>query len=194
MTKTLLFLLAAFLPLIANAEEISVSSSLTSGFWHPITRYEHCLAMLCVGIISSQINIRNIFAIPATFISMMLVGIILVSLQIHIPYSEYIISLSVFALGLSITLLKRLPQPLVIVFIGFFGVFHGYALSVEMPGIFRTIPYSLGFLISAAVITGAGIVLCKFVRTFSKGHTLLKYCGAVIAGMGLQLMLIMHTL
>jgi urease accessory protein len=194
MKKTIVFILTILLPLTANAHDITANSGFMSGFMHPVLGSDHLIAMLSVGIISSQIGGRAIWTVPSTFVCMMVVGGIVGFSGVIIPYTEYILSFSVFALGMSIALTRSLPTPLIFALVALFGSFHGYAHGVEMPSVVRAVPYAAGFVISTALIHIAGVCIGKFARAFKKGPAVLRFCGAVIAGMGLELLLIMHEL
>jgi urease accessory protein len=194
MKKATLFIIAILLPLSANAHIITENSGFMSGFMHPVLGSDHLLAMLSVGIISAQIGGRAIWTIPATFVCMMVIGGIIGFQEIIIPDTEYILSFSVFALGMSIALGKKVPKTLIMLLVALFGSFHGYAHGIEMPSIVKALPYATGFVISTALIHITGVGIGTTAKIFRKGPMILRYAGAIVAGMGLELLLIMHEL
>ncbi|MCE3232956.1 MAG: urease accessory protein UreJ [Rickettsiaceae bacterium] len=190
-------LLSAFasivlLPFTANAGNIS--EGFISGISNPILHLDYFLAILCTGIISTQIGGRPLWKIPAIFIAAMLIGSIISMIRIYLPFSGYILSLSVFCLGLTVTLSKHLPEVLIIAIIALFGLFHGYSHATETPLVVSRFPYIVGYVIGAIAVSILGIVVGKFAKTFKKGPLFLRYGGAVMAGMGLQLMVTMLDL
>lgn len=190
-----LFLAIIFLPIAsAHAHIVNENSGFMAGLTHPALGLDHFLAMLSVGIISAQIGGRAIWTVPATFVSMMAVGGILGFNQIHLPSTEYILSFSVFALGLTIAFAKKMPVLLAMVFVGIFGTFHGYAHGLEMPATAKAFPYASGFLIATASIHITGVLIGVIAKKHPEGYKILRYSGAIIAGMGLEMILVMESL
>jgi len=150
--------------------------------------------MLCVGIISAQIGGRAIWSVPATFVTMMTVGGIIGFQQMDIPLTEYVLSFSVLALGAAIAAARKMPVILAMAFVGIFGTFHGYAHGLEMPAVAKALPYACGFVIATAAIHIAGVVIGVTSRRFENGALLLRFAGAAIAGMGLDMILAMEGL
>jgi urease accessory protein len=123
MLRALYILLAvALLPFAADAHTITEDSGFMAGLQHPVLGLDHFLAMLSVGIVSTQIGKRAIWTVPATFVVMMSVGGVLGFIQFDLPSTEYILSFSVFALGLAIAIPRKMPVLLAMVFVG--GVWH----------------------------------------------------------------------
>ena len=62
----------------------------TAGFWHgfshPLGGLDHILAMLAVGIWAAQVGGKAVWAVPATFVSVMIIGGILGITGITIPF------------------------------------------------------------------------------------------------------------
>ncbi len=154
-----------------------------SGFIHPVLGVDHLLAMLCVGIISTQIGGRAIWSVPLSFVLVMLVGGSLGIVQIPLFSTELTISLSVFTLGIAIAADKKIPPMLAIVFVGFFALFHGHAHGSEIPDFANPLLYALGFVAGTASIHIAGVSIGLCANKFKKKQ-LLRYIGAVIAGIG----------
>ena len=65
------------------------------GITHPVLGTDHFLAMVSVGIVSSQIGGRAIWSVPATFVTVMILGGIVGMLaEINKGLDDQIISLS----------------------------------------------------------------------------------------------------
>lgn len=179
----------ALFPGLAFAHE-STGSGFTAGLSHPVLGFDHLLAMLSVGILSAQMGGRSLWLVPAAFVVVMLVGGLLGMNGIPLFSVETGISLSVLALGLALTVEKKLGAIMAMIFVGFFAVFHGYAHGAEMPNLANPTHYALGFIIGTASIHMAGVIIGEAAKLLPDGAQLLKYLGAGIAGIGFHLMVI----
>lgn len=139
----ILLLMAVPQPVFAHGV---IGEGLTAGLAHPIGGWDHLLAMLAVGIISTKIGGRHIWGIPLLFLLGMAAGYGLGLQQITWPYVEWSILLSVLGLGL-LLLLPQHPPLLVITFmVLLFGMNHGYAHGLEWSHQVSAWLFSLGFL------------------------------------------------
>jgi urease accessory protein len=160
-------ILTALVVIPANAHTgHGPTSGFLYGVGHPIGGMDHLLAMLAVGLWAAQIGGRALWAVPTTFICVMVLGGILGMAGVAIPFVEGGILVSVFGVGVLIAAAVRLPLAASMVIVGFFALFHGQAHGAEMPAEASGLLYSLGFVISTAFLhaTGAaaGIVMGKF--------------------------------
>lgn len=167
-------------------------SGFYDGLTHPVGGLDHLLAMLAVGILSTQIGHRHIWWVPTTFVTIMLVGGAMGSVLPDIPMVivEHGIVLSVITLGLVIAMGGNLPIWLTYSFVAIFGFFHGYAHGVEMPSLAQPIYYASGFVISTIMIHIVGVII-GYLYAVGKatGMQLLRYTGAAIMGAGLHMLL-----
>ena len=182
-----LLLLLFILPTMVYAHDETTFErygSFISGLTHPILGLDHLLAMLSVGIVSAQIGGKAIWQVPATFVGVMAVGGLLGVLDIGLTAIEFGIALSVLALGVAIFMEKGIPIAVVMVAVGLFAIFHGYAHGAEMPSLAQPIRYALGFLTGTAVIHVAGVLIGDIPSHYKVGPTILRGIGAVIAVFG----------
>ncbi|MGV6808331.1 MAG: HupE/UreJ family protein [bacterium] len=166
-----------------------------AGFYHPIGGLDHLLAMLSVGMLSTQIGGKHIWSVPATFVVIMLVGgyIGFIGLSLPDTFIEHGIMLSVVLLGLVIATGGQLSMILIYGFVAFFGFCHGYAHGVEMPVQAKATYFAAGFVLSTIIIHLIGVLVGVAYHALSQhGKTLLRYKGAVLMGMGLQMLLSHH--
>jgi urease accessory protein len=153
-----------------------VAGGFSSGFRHPLFGFDHLLAMLAVGIWGAQMGGRLVWALPVTFPLVMALGGIAGISGFNLSHVELGIALSVLALGLVIALALRPPEPLALILIAVFAIFHGYAHGVELPQAADPASYAVGFVIATGLIHVAGIGI---------GLTLGKlYEGLVSRGLG----------
>lgn len=162
---------------------------LINGLAHPVFGPDHLLAMVAVGMLSVQIGGKAIWTVPTTFVVLMLIGGILGMSEVPFPAVETGIALSVVILGLTIALAQKIPTWVAMLFVGFFGAFHGYAHGMEMPSVAQPALYALGFVISTAGLHIAGVVIGFIAERIPYGMTILRLLGLVIAAIGFSFLL-----
>lgn len=156
-----------------------------AGFMHPLTGADHLLAMFCVGVLSARIGGRAIWAIPAAFVAVMLVGGIVGMLGGALPASEMGIAASVLALGGLLATKHRTPMAAGIVAAGMFGLFHGFAHGHEMPLVRSPALYAVGFLVSTAGLHLLGALSGALALCRPNGTKHLRAAGALVSAAGL---------
>lgn len=184
-------LLPALFPSFAFAHGGGAADGFADGFYHPVMGLDHFLAMLSVGLLSTQIGGRAIWTVPASFVAFVGIGAVLGIYGFPVPFADIGVLLSVIILGLLIAGEKRLPTLGAMAGVAFFAIFHGrvhgetIALS-PTPGIFLA-----GFMTGTAVIHLLGVLIGEVLRLKVKhGPLLLRYGGAAIAGVGVKLFLV----
>lgn len=183
-----LSLIGLLLPNVVLAHTASTQSAgFISGLSHPVLGFDHLLAMISVGILSSQIGGRAIWSIPATFVGVMLIGGILGINGIGLFSVELGIALSVVVLGTALVIYKTLPVTLCLVCVGFFALFHGHAHGTEMPTLAKPELYALGFVAGTTAIHLTGMLIGYSSKLSDLGGRLMRYAGAGIAGVGVYL-------
>ena len=175
------------LPTIAFAHEGDTIryGSFLAGLFHPVLGLDHFLAMLSVGIISSQIGGRAIWTVPATFVGVMAIGWGLGLLDIGLGFIELGIALSVVVLGIAIATNRSFPIGVAMIAVGLFAIFHGYAHGIEMPSVANATRYALGFLSGTAIIHLIGVLVGDIPTRYEQKNTIFQVLGSVIAIVGL---------
>lgn len=182
---TLVLTLTALLfPLLASAHQIG-GNGLTSGVTHPLSGFDHLLAMVAVGIISAQLGGRAIWKIPATFVAFMLVGGMLALAGIGVPGVEQVIALSVLVLGIGIAVSRKMPLGWALAPVAVFAVFHGHAHGSEMPLIANAAIYALGFVSSTIVLHVTGVLIGRSAQRNRTAFTAVRYAGAAMGVAGI---------
>ena len=167
-----------------SAHEIPSGGGFMSGFNHPVLGFDHLLAMLSVGMLSTQLGGRAIWTVPLAFVTFMLVGGILGLYAIAVPFVEIGIALSVLLLGLAIAFDRQIPLLFAMAFVGVFAIFHGHAHGAEMPALASPVLYALGFLFGTAVIHLGGVMIGLGMQRMTGQRNLMRVTGAAIAAMG----------
>ncbi len=173
-------------PVMAHTQEVVRYGSFFGGFFHPVLGLDHLLAMLSVGIVSTQMGGRSILTVPGTFVVFMAVGGLIgrVSGVIPMEVIEAGIALSVLLLGGMIAAGSRMPHPAIYVAVAFFGSLHGYAHGVEIPQVADPVLYGLGFLLGTATIHLFGVLIGEMAKRYQRGVTVLRASGGVFALLG----------
>lgn len=181
MLKVVLALLLAVFAAPVFAHTIAADGGFLTGFNHPVLGFDHLLAMLSVGVLSTQFGGRMIWTLPLAFMAFMLMGGMLGLLAISVPFVEMGISLSVLLLGMAIALDRRIPVLFAMGFVGFFAIFHGHAHGVEMPELAAPWVYVLGFLTGTAVIHAAGVVIGLSLQNMGSRAQYIRVAGVAIS-------------
>lgn len=189
MPSRIIMLLLLLLSLPLSAHELHADGSFWDGFNHPVLGFDHLLAMLSVGILSTQLGHRAIWSVPLAFLFFMGLGAITGMLATPIPFVEPGIALSVLLLGLAIVLNREMPISFAMAFVGVFALFHGYAHGVEMPELARPGIYAMGFLLGTAAIHVAGVITGSLINPDGKRKRAVQLMGSAIALVGSYLML-----
>jgi urease accessory protein len=161
----------------------------SAGFAHPLGGLDHLLAMFAVGLLAAQIGARAIWLVPATFVSVMILGALVGMAGATLPGAEYGILLSVIAIALPVALALGMPTGLAMALVGVFAVFHGYAHGAEVPGDAHSGTYVAGFALATALIHAAGVSLGLLLGRVAAGSLALRVSGAAIVLVGCALAL-----
>lgn len=154
-----------------------------SGFAHPLSGFDHLLAMVSVGLWGAFLGRPLIVALPVIFPTVMVFGAALGMADIPIPPTEIGIALSVFLLGACIALAWTAPIWAACLIVGVFGIFHGYAHGKELPSAADPIGYAVGFVLCTGLlhVSGIGIGLLNGLRG---GSLVTRSLGAGVAAAG----------
>lgn len=153
----------------ALAHTASSSSGFYSGAVHPISGFDHVLAMVAVGLWGAFLGRPAIFLLPVVFPMVMALGGALGILGLPLPGVEAAIALSSIVLGACIALAVRLPVQTAVAIVGVFAIFHGYAHGAELPQSADPIAYAVGFVIATGLLHLSGIALGILTRwTFGR--------------------------
>src|SRR4051794_1932194 len=87
-------------PVLAHAHPGHGDTGLMQGFTHPLTGFDHLLAMLAVGLWAVQLGGRALWRVPATFAGVMMLGGVLGMNGLPVPAAEQGILASVLILGI----------------------------------------------------------------------------------------------
>jgi len=192
LNKNLFIFLACLLvhPLPALAHNFTGMVGFYDGISHPVLGLDHFLAMISVGIVSAQIGGKAIWTVPTTFVLIMTIGGIFGFLLIIDEYFfiEVGIIFSVILLGFGISIEKKIPTKLIIVFVGIFGLFHGTAHGIEIPAAANPLLFVLGFISGTTVLHLFGVIIGYLSIKTTISSILLRLTGILFAIYGLHLL------
>jgi len=162
-------------------------SDFAAGLVHPLSGADHILAMVAIGLWGVATGGRAVWAWPAAFIAMVIVGFAAAIVGLHAPLVEPMIASSIVVLGLLIALAVRAPLWLGAVIAGLFAFFHGHAHGTEAASTgVGIIAYASGFSLATAALhavgIGGGLILAR-----SSRESLMRTTGGFIALSGLAL-------
>jgi len=130
-----------------------------SGMLHPLSGLDHMLAMLAVGVWAGQMGGRALWRVPATFVSVMLIGGALGLSGIPLAPVDAGIAASLVVLGILIATSSRLPLTASVSLVGLFAIFHGHAHGTEIPLAASPALYALGFVVATGALHLVGMAL-----------------------------------
>jgi len=177
----LLWTLAAA-PAWAHVER-GAASGLLAGLRHPVSGWDHILAMVAVGLWGAQLGPPAIWLLPVTFPMVMAFGGFLGLIGVPIPGVEIGIALSAIALGLMVAAEGRPPLAAAAVLVAVFAVFHGHAHGTELPESQSGMLYSIGFVVATGCLHAVGIAI-GLIHRWRAGRSAIRLFGAGIAGAG----------
>ena len=146
--------------------------------------------MISVGILSAQIGGRAIWTVPSTFVIIMTIGGLFGFLLIidEFFFVEVGIILSVILLGFGISIEKKIPVNLIMIFVGIFGLFHGIAHGIEVPAAANPLLFVLGFICGTTALHLFGVAIGYFSIKTSISLILLRLTGITFAIYGIYLL------
>ena len=176
------------LPASAHISVMHSVGGFQAGLLHPLTGFDHLLAMLAVGMWAAQNQRPAIGLLPVVFPLMMVVGALVGMSGILVPGIEAGIAASVLILGLCIALMVRLPVAQSGGLVAVFALAHGYAHGIELPVGASGVWFGVGFLISTVCLHATGLLASIYASrmlTRETTHKLHRAIGAVIALAGI---------
>ena len=154
-----------------------------TGFLHPLSGWDHILAMVAVGLWGAQLGAPAIWVLPVAFPLVMAMGAMLGFLGVPLPGIEYGIAASAIILGAAVAFEMRPPLVIAALVAGGFAVFHGHAHGTELPEGESALLYSMGFVIATGCLHAVGIGIGTIYRR-PWGRKLLRAAGTGVAAGG----------
>ena len=180
----LLFTLTAIAgPAMAHSQG-GVVGGFLSGMSHPISGWDHVIAMVAVGLWGAFLGAPAIWLLPVVFPMVMAAGGALGILGMPIPSAEVGIALSAIVLGLCVALALRPPLWIAAMIVGAFAIFHGHAHGTELPSAANPYAFAAGFVVATGLLHIAGVAL-GLLAGWQRGELAVRGGGGLIALAGL---------
>ena len=154
-------------------------SGFFSGLSHPVSGWDHILAMIAVGLWGALLGPPALWILPIAFPIAMAAGGMLGLLGIPLPWVEIGIAASSIVLGLFIVTNMRLSLAVAIPLVMIFALFHGHAHGTELSPGADAVLYSMGFVIATGLLHAFGIGIGAVDR-LPMGRTALRALGGGI--------------
>lgn len=158
MKKVLMAAVTLAMPAMALAHP-GHGGGLADGLVHPLTGWDHLLAMLAIGMLAAQMKGRSQWALPVAFVAALAAGGMLGLAELTVGPVESMVAASLVVLGSLLVVRKHLPLKVGVALALVFGLYHGFAHGLEAgmaPGTFM-----LGMVLASAMLHGAGIVMMR---------------------------------
>lgn len=165
----------------------SEATGFITGFRHPISGFDHVLAMVAVGLWGAQLGAPAIWMLPVAFPLVMAVGGMLGLMGVPIPGIEIGIAMSAILLGAAVMFELKPPLTIAALLVGFFAIFHGHAHGAELPPGQSAMLYSIGFVIATGCLHAVGIGIGT-VHRWSWGQKALRVAGGLVTVGGIFFM------
>jgi urease accessory protein len=154
--------------------------SFRTGFLHPISGWDHVVAMVAVGLWGAQLGAPAVWLLPVAFPMVMAMGGMLGLMGVPLPGTEIGIAASAILLGSAVLSAVRPPLLIAAAVVTFFAIFHGYAHGAELPPGQSGLLYSMGFVIATGCLHAVGISI-GVIHRWLWGQKLLRMAGGAVA-------------
>jgi len=160
-----------------------MGNGLGDGFLHPLTGFDHLLAMVSVGIWGAELGVPAIWLLPIAFPLVMAFGGALGVVGVPLPAGELLIALSVVVLGALVASARRLPIWAALAIVGVFAIAHGHAHGAELPHTANALAFTIGFVVATGLLHLTGIAIGVLAR-WPRGVIVIRVCGCAVTVAG----------
>ncbi len=151
-----------------------------AGFLHPLTGFDHLLAMVCVGIWGAELGAPAIWLLPIAFPLIMAFGGALGVVGVPLPAGELLVAISVVVLGALVAWGRRMPIAAALAVVAVFAVAHGHAHGSELPGAADAVAFTVGFVMATGLLHLAGIGIGVLAH-WPRGVAAIRASGLMVA-------------
>jgi urease accessory protein len=172
------FLFAFFMPgaLFAHHAEWMNGKPFVQGLSMPVHGLDHMMVTIAVGLIAVQIGDSALWAIPAAFSLLLLLGGIMNVSGLAVPFAEQAIFASVIVIGGLLVYHRRFPVFVGLALVAFFSLFHGAALVGEGPHNGWFFVFAAGCLIASWAVLGSGMAVGLILKRLNRIQVI-RYAG-----------------
>lgn len=171
------------LPQLALAHPGHGLHGVADGFLHPFTGWDHCIAMLAVGLWAAMGEKRSQWLVLGGFMVGMLGG---GWLGMHFSEPQHIetaVQASALVAALLVVLAVRMPVAIQLTITAMFAVFHGIAHGAELPQQVGAMTYGLGFMLATSLLLSLGWLIGRQLVTEARQRGFGLVLAVVAGGM-----------
>lgn len=147
------------------------------GFSHPLTGWDHLLALAAVGLWAFQIGGRSRWVIPAAFFLSMTLGLWAGTAGMPSSGLEFVLVASVVLLGVCIAAALRPSFILGIAVVAVIAGAHGLAHGLEMPAQASAVPFMAGMVAASLLVQGLAQAVASLFQN-ATGAKVVRIAGA----------------
>jgi urease accessory protein len=136
---------------------IGATYDFAAGLIHPWQGFDHLLVMFTIGLWGYLLAGKLAWQLPLSFLILMSAGASLHFAGFTLSFAETWVSLSVVIFGLILIFNPRLSAILATGLVAVFALCHGYVHVAEIATGADQLGYTVGFLLSTAMLHGLGI-------------------------------------
>lgn len=179
--RLLTILIILLLPGMAFAHPGHGAQGFVEGFMHPFTGWDHCIAMLAIGLWAAMMRGRNHMIVGGGFLAGMLFGGVL-GMQMQVPdVLETMIAASTMTAALVVVLALRIPLIMQLLLSTSVAILHGLAHGAELPQQSAAWSYGCGFMLATCILLASGWLAGRAIGSESRQRGL-GFLLASIAG------------
>jgi urease accessory protein len=157
--------------LFAHHAEWMRGKPFIQGLSMPIHGLDHLIVTFGVGLIAVQIGGYALWAVPAAFSLLLLLGGTMNVSGLAVPFVEHAIFASIIVFGGLLAYRKRLPLFVGLAVVAFFALFHGVALVGEGPHNGWFVVFAVGCLIAAWAVLACGMAAGLILKRLNQAAT-----------------------
>lgn len=156
-----------FSDLASAHESHDLSMSFMSGLLHPFSGLDHLLVILLVGFWSAFV-LKKIWFGPCVFLIGMFLGVLSGFIGLPLTFFEFGIAASVVTIGLMLLAKNQYSPQSILLLIGAFGVFHGFAhaelFSSTTASTILAVQDIAGLLLATGILHLSGALLVRALK------------------------------
>jgi urease accessory protein len=167
--------------LFAHHAEWMKGKPFIQGLSMPVHGLDHMLVTFAVGLIAVQIGGYALWAVPAAFSLLLLLGGVMNVSGIAVPFADHAIFASILVLGGLLAYRKQLHLLVGLAVVAFFAMFHGIALVGEGPHNAWFSVFTAGCLVAAWAVLGSGMIVGLLLKRLNQAQAI-RYSGWAMIG------------
>lgn len=156
-----------------------LQAGFATGFFHPLTGWDHLLVMLSLGIWAARRQAQQGWQLSVLFVSVMAVFAALAMVWLPMSLAEVMVAASVLVMGGLLIAKVELSKWAQFSLVGLVAAAHGYVHGVELGQSWSSLT---GMVLATATLHGLGWILGRQQQPWLKATT--QLLGGMMMGLG----------